>query len=392
MLNHEDVARMVRERFGEFIAERINPGAEHRDQTISTFDADIMQEAAAIGLVGFTAPVELGGGGNDWETWGHTQEEIGYLSEDSGLCMLLAYRESACGLVCRSGRQHLIERYVRPAIAGEGFIGWAYSEGQDPFSFTTQVRREDGHYVISGVKQAVTGGMVDKVFIAYGVNEAKNDIIALMVERDDPGVELAPVPTMGLRSIGLARLFLNDVRVPEDRVVVATDGVSQAQIFINERRITGACWILGRMRALFEKVALHLEGRIRYKLPLTEMQTVQAALGRMHVSIEASRLFVHTMLAETGRSDLDYLWNPWAAKAKYFLIEQATQVAHTAQQILGGYGYMQEYGFDRFLRDFYGLVPIVGTQYTLEVDIGIRAVQELRMKHNADIAITDAAQ
>ena len=112
----------------------------------------------------------------------------------------------------------------------------------------------------------------------------------------------------------------------------------------------------------------------------------------MHVSIDAARLIVHNMLDKTGRNDLDYLWDPWAAKAKYFLIEQATQMAHTAQKILGGYGYMQEYGFDRFLRDFYGLVPIVGTQYTLEVDIGIRAVQELREKQYAETAITEAAQ
>jgi len=392
MLSHADVASMVRERFGRFIAERINPGAELRDREISTFGAETMREAAAVGLVGFTAPVELGGGGNDWETWGHTLEEVGYLSEDSGLCMLLAYRESACNLVYRSGREHLIERYVRPAIAGEGLIGWAYSEGQDPFSFTTQVRREDESYILSGVKQAVTGGLGDRVFITYGLNEARDDIIAVMVERDDPGVALAPVPTMGLRSIGLARLFLNDVRVPVDRAILTADGVSQAQIFINERRITGACWVLGRMRALFEKVARHLDRRIRYKLPLTEMQTVQAALGRMHVAIEASRLFVHTMLAETGRGDLDYLWDPWAAKAKYFLIERATEVARTAQQILGGYGYMQEHGFDRFLRDFYGVVPIIGTQLTLEVDIGIRAVQELRKKQEAGTVSAEAAQ
>lgn len=392
MVDHDEIARAVRNRFGRFITERINPGAAERDQSMSTFDPEIMREAAAIGLVGFTAPKEVGGGGNDWATWGHALEEVGYLSEDAGLCMLLAYRESACNLVYRSGRQHLIDQYVRPAIAGEAFIGWAYSEGQDPFSFTTRIRSDNGDYIISGVKQAVTGGMGDKVFIAYGVNEDETDIIALIVDRDDPGVQLAPVPTMGLRSLGLARLFLNDVRVPKDRVVVTSDGVSHAQIFINERRITGSTWVLGSMRALFEKTAFHLNKRIRYKLPLTEMQTVQAALGRMHVSIEASRLFVHEMLANTGRKDLDYLWDPWAAKSKYFLAEQAVKVAHTAQQIVGGFGYMQEYGFDRFLRDFYGVVPIIGTQYTLEVDIGIRAVQELMQKRESDIAVRVAAE
>ena len=378
MFDHEAIASMVREKFGSFIFERINPGAENRDQKNTTFDDATMREAAKIGLVGFTSPKKFGGGENSWEVWGHVLEEIGYLCEDSGLCMVLSYRESAVNLLNRSAPQRIIERYLPLAIAGEGCIGWAYSEGQDPFSFTSTARREGDDFVLSGVKQAVTGGLGDKAFIVYGVNEAKNDIIALMVERDDPGVELQPVPTMGLRSIGLARLFLHDVRVSKDRLVAPSDGVSHAQIFINERRITGSCWILGRMRALFEKVVRHLDERIRYKQPLTEMQTVQAALGRMHIAIETSRLYVHNMLAGTGRGDIDYLWDPQVAKAKYFLTEQALTVAQTAQHILGGYGYMQEYGFDRYLRDFYGLVPIIGTQYTLEVDIGIRAVQQLR--------------
>lgn len=392
MIDHEQIAEMVRTRFGKFIATQINPTAEERDQTLTTFPPEVMREAADIGLVGFTVPKELGGGGNSWEVWGHTLDEIGYLSEDSGLCMLLSYRESACNLVHRSRNQHLIDKYVRPAVRGDRFIGWAYSEGQDPFSFTTSVRKENGYYVVNGVKQAVTGGLGDHVFITYGSNEQKNDIIGVMVEKDDPGVELHPVPTMGLRSLGIARLFLNNVRVPEDRLLVASDGVSHAQIFINERRITGACWVLGRMRALFEKVVDHLEQRIRYKLPLTEMQTVQATLGRMRVAIESARLFVHTMLSKTGQSDLDYLWDPWVAMAKYFLIEQATQVAHMAQQILGGYGYMQEYGFDRFMRDFYGLVPIVGTQYTLEVDLGIQSVQEHRERKMAARQTVEARQ
>ncbi|MFQ5961574.1 MAG: acyl-CoA dehydrogenase family protein [Candidatus Methylomirabilales bacterium] len=392
MMEHGPIAEMVRNRFGSFIDTRINPTAYERDQTISTFPPEVMREAARIGLVGFTAPKELGGGGNSWEVWGHALEEIGYLSEDAGLCMVLAYRESAANLVYRSGRQDLIDKYVRPAITGDGFIGWAYSEGADPFSFTTTVHRADGHYVFNGEKQAVTGALGDRVFITYGVNETKDDIVAVMVERDDPGVVLKPLPTMGLRSLGLARLYLNEVKVPEDRVLVPSDGVSHAQIFINERRITGTCWVLGRMRALFEKVVSHLDQRFRYKQPLTEMQTIQAALGRMHVAIESSKLFMRTMLSETGREDLDYLWDPWAAKSKYFLLEQATMVAQTVQQIVGGYGYMQEYEFDRFLRDFYGLVPIVGTQFTLEVDIGIRAIQEVRKNQRATAQAMEAAK
>lgn len=370
------IAKEATDRFGRFLKERINPGALERDSNMSTFSPDVLKEAADLGLVGFTAPTEVGGGGNSWFKWGHVLEEIGYLCSDSGLPMLLSYRESATNLVYRSGRQDLIDRYVRPAVAGESFIGWVYSEGQDPFSFKTTVHEVSGGYVVNGEKIAVTGALGDDAFIVYGLNEAKNDLIAVIVERDDPGLEITPINTMGLRSIGVGRMSFNQVRVPKDRVLTPRDGVSHAQVFINERRITGACWVLGRMRSLFEKVVGELSQRIRYSQPLTEMQTVQAALGRMSVAIESSRLMTHNMLERTTRTDIDINWDPYVAMAKYFLIQQAISIADTAQQLLGGYGYFQEFEFDRYLRDFYGVVPIIGTQYTLEVDLGIRAVQQ----------------
>ena len=377
MKSHEQIAKETKERFGLFLKNKINPGSLERDRTNTTFAPELLEEAAKIGLVGFTAPKEVGGGGHGWYEWGNVLEEIGYLCTDAGLPMLLSYRESAANLVYRSKRTDLIERYVRPAVQGKSFIGWSYSEGTDPFSFETTIRKVNGDYVLNGEKLAITGGLGDDVFITYGVNEDGNDLIAVMVERTDPGVELTPVATMGLRSIGIARLKLDQVKVPGDRVLVPSDGVSHAQIFINERRITGASWVLGKMRALLESIIEHLSHRIRYERPLTEMQTIQAAIGRMSVAIESSRLMVHSMLERVGNEDLDYLWDPNVAMAKYFLIEQAVGMAQTAQQLLGGYGYMQEFEFDRYLRDFYGVVPIIGTQYTLEVDLGIRAIQQL---------------
>ena len=84
MLDHEDVALEVRERFGDFLTTRVEPGAMERDRTMSTFPPEILREAAEIGLIGYTAPREVGGGGNSWCRWGHVLEEVGYLGGDEG--------------------------------------------------------------------------------------------------------------------------------------------------------------------------------------------------------------------------------------------------------------------------------------------------------------------
>ena len=195
LINHDEtIAKEVRDRFGQFLEERINPGALERDRTMSTFPPEMMREAAEIGLVGFTAPKEVGGGGNSWFKRGHVLEQIGYLCNDSGLPMLLSYRESATNLVYRSGRKNLIERYVRPAVSGESFIGWVYSEGADPFSFKTTVHRADGGYVVNGEKLAVTGahdltGQGDAA--ARGNNVIQYDLSLGRIEKSIDGDSIA---------------------------------------------------------------------------------------------------------------------------------------------------------------------------------------------------------
>ena len=144
--------------------------------------------------------------------------------------MLLSYRESAANFVYRSGRQDLIERYVRPAVSGESFIGWAYSEGADPFSFNTTVHKVSGGYEINGEKLAVTGALGDEAFILYGVNEEKNDLVAVNVERDDPGLEITPIQTMGLRSKGVGRISLgHKIRCHTERLNASSRQILRQQ-------------------------------------------------------------------------------------------------------------------------------------------------------------------
>jgi alkylation response protein AidB-like acyl-CoA dehydrogenase len=104
-IDHSSIAQEVERRFGAFFREKINPSAMVRDQTYSTFDQETLHEMGRLGLIGFTAARSIGGQGRTWEEWGHALEEIGYLADDSGLPMLLSYRETANNLVHHSGLQ-----------------------------------------------------------------------------------------------------------------------------------------------------------------------------------------------------------------------------------------------------------------------------------------------
>jgi alkylation response protein AidB-like acyl-CoA dehydrogenase len=393
--DHAAIAREVKERFGDFFDQQVNPSAAERDRLGETFPVEMLREMAKLGLIGFTAPAKIGGAGRTWEQWGHTLEEIGYQCDDSGLPMLLSYRETAINLLYNSGledgKAHLIERYAKPAVRGDAFIGWVFTEEGGGFPLavgkvpdrprTTLLKRGD-RWLLNGSKEACTGGLTCTSWIVYAATEDGSDTVVIMVERDDPGVEVIPLPSLGLRSMGLAELHFKDVELSADRIVAAKDGISHGQIFVNERRVTGAAWLLGRMRALMEKIIDDAAPKFRLGRPVLDFDTFQAGIGRMYLALEAARSTAYRTFAEVeaDREDGSYVYNPLLAAAKYVSTASAVEVATIAQQLAGGNGFFCKYGIERFIRDFHGLVPIVGTPTAIEAQQGAREIYQQEMR------------
>jgi alkylation response protein AidB-like acyl-CoA dehydrogenase len=302
--------------------------------------------------------------------------------------MLLSYRETAINLVHHSGlqgRPYLIERYAKPAVRGEAFIGWLYTEEKDALDFETTVIKRGDRYILNGHKTASTGGMSCTSWIVYAATEDGTDTMAFMVEREDPGVVVNPLRSLGLRSIGLADLTFQDVELTEDRIVAPSDGLSHGQIFINERRVTAAAWLPGRMRALIEKVIEDTGPKVRYNRKLSEFDTFEAGIGRMHMAVERARSMAYRVFerTEAGRETKAYLHDPIVSIGKYLSTEAAIEVADIAQRLTGGHGFFEPYGIDRYLRDFYGLVPIVGGQIAIETQIGARVIWQYERRLHA---------
>jgi alkylation response protein AidB-like acyl-CoA dehydrogenase len=133
---------------------------------------------------------------------------------------------------------------------------------------------------------------------------------------------------------------------------------------------------LGKLEALFEGMVANLATRRRHRLPVTEMQAVQASLGRFWAALEATRAMVDRMLRHVSpdqASSADPTWNPTVAVTKYVVLEQTSAMLGIAQHLLGGTWYYDDEPFGRWMRDLQGFIPAAGTQATLEVDLGIWA-------------------
>ena len=279
----------------------------------------------------------------------------------------------------------MIERDARPAARGEAFIGWLFTEEKDALNFETTAVKLGDRYILNGHKTASTGGMSCTSWIVYAATEDGSDTLALMVERDDPGVTVTPLRTLGLRSLGLAELTFQDVELIENRIVTPSDGLSHGQIFINERRVTGAAWLLGRMRALIDKVIEDTEPKVRFNRKLSEFDTFKAGVGRMYMAVERSRATAYRVFerTEAGRETKAYLHDPLVSIGKYLATEAAIEVADIAQRLTGGHGYFEPFGIDRYLRDFYGVVPIIGAQIAIETEIGSRVLWQYERRKRA---------
>lgn len=368
----------VQNRFGKFIAEQVNPGVEERDRKGAPIPREVFRGAGALGLTGFTAPREVGGQARSWPDWGLVLHEISYICTDTCFPMVLAYCGTITKLLHETGRTDLIERYVKPMVRGACLGGFAWSEGNDAFSFRTTLKRTGDGYVLNGFKNPIANGLIAQVSMTFAKSEETGDIVVVLVEQTDLGVEVVPFNAMGLRTSGMAGWRFTDVKLAKERVLQEVDGVSYAQRFLNERRLEMCCWTLGRMRTLFESCTNDVNNRQRYNLPLSEMQTVQATLGKMYIGMETSRVLLANVLSRIGRGGYDWLWDPPLAVLKCHVVEQALQMCRHIQDITGGYGVFDKAPYERHIRDLQCLNPIAGTMMTLMVDLGVLTADEVR--------------
>jgi alkylation response protein AidB-like acyl-CoA dehydrogenase len=337
-----------------------------------------LRAAADHDLTSFMLPASLGGRGRGWEDWGALLHEVSYLCADAGFPALLSSATAMQQLLARAPHGTAAGHYARTIASGDAFLAFCWTEGTDPFSFATTARRDGSDFVLSGRKKPLVGAQIATAFVIFARDTRTGDVVAAIVDREDRGVTVTPMRAIGLRSTGFGSVQLDEVRVPDERVLAVADGVSFGQVYLNVMRLQIPIWLLGRMRQFFERCVIELRERIRYDAPVTEMQAVQAAFGSMAVSLETTRLVVRDALARAGQCRHESYWDPGFAVAKYHAVEQALALGRTAQGILGGAAVFEADGFERELRGFQCLVANVGTQLVLQIDLGALVVAETR--------------
>ena len=325
-------------------------------ERIGELPRDLSLRAGEAGLLGVGFPEEVGGEGGDAADTAIICEELHEAGTPGGVFASLFTVGIAVPHMIASGEQRLIEKFVRPTLAGQLIGSLAITEpggGSDMGHLRTTAVRDGDHYVVNGAKtyitSAVRGDYVVTAVRTGGPGAA--GVSLLVVEKDTPGFEVSRrLEKMGWRSSDTAELSFVDARVPAENLVGAQNsGFAQiAQAFVAER-IGLAVQAYSSAQRCLDITVQWCRDRETFGRPLISRQTVQNTLTEMARRTDVARVYSRNVV-ERQLAGEDNLITA-ACFAKNTAVEAGEWVASQGVQLFGGMGYMAESEIERQYRD-----------------------------------------
>ncbi|MGO4255146.1 acyl-CoA dehydrogenase family protein [Marmoricola sp. RAF53] len=331
--------------------------------------------AAKAGILALGFPEEAGGEGGDLGDATAMQEAFFAAGGSSGLAAGLFTHGIALPHIIANGSPDLIDRYVRPTLAGDLIGSLAVTEpngGSDVAGITTTAVRDGDHYVVNGAKTFITSGVrADFVTTAVRTGGPGHAGISLIVvDKGTPGFTVdRSLKKMGWHCSDTAELAYVDVRVPVENLVGAENsGFYQiAEQFVVER-IGLAVHAYGIAGRSLDLTAQYCRDRQTFGKPLIANQVVRHKLVEMRRLVEISRSYTHEVIARhvAGESVIAE-----ACLAKQTAVEACEAVVDMAVQLHGGTGYMHGTEVERHYRDS-RILPIGGGATEVLTDLAAR--------------------
>jgi butyryl-CoA dehydrogenase len=261
-----------------------------------------------------------------------------------------------CGPLLGYGTPELQQRYLGPLARGERLGCFALTEpnaGSDPASMETRAERRGDAWVLQGSKVFVTNGTAADLALVFARTDpaaGRRGLSAFIVERDFPGYRLGREERkLGICASGSREIVLDGCRVPAANLLGRQgEGLKIALATLDRGRVGIAAQAVGIAQAVLDEALRYSQERVQFGRPISHFQAIQWMLADMATEVEAARLLLHRAAWAEERQDR---FSREAAIAKLFASETAVRSALKGVQILGGYGYINDYPMERLFRD-----------------------------------------
>ena len=347
--------RMVREQVREFCAEEIAPVAQELEDE-HRFPRELFEELGALDVMGVPVSEEYGGLGGDQLMYALVTEELGRVSGGVGLSYA-AHVSLGSKPIELFGTDEQKERWLRPLATGEAIGAWALTEpgsGSDASDMDTVAEKDGDEWVLNGTKQFITNANVAGSILVKAVTDpgAGYDGISTFIvsPEEDDGFEVTTVwDKMGLNCSPTCEIGFDDCRLPEDRLLGAVgDGWRQTMKTLDGGRISIAALSVGLAQGAYDAAHDYAREREQFGQPISKFDAIRDKLVEMYRKTERARLLTHKAAV---RYDAGERVTTESSLAKLDASEAAREVAEDAVQVLGGYGYTEDFAPQRFYRD-----------------------------------------
>ncbi len=338
----------------EFAKEHLAPGVIERDDK-AEFPSEQIKMMGELGFMGMMVPEEWGGAGFDTLTYVIAMEEIAAIELATSTVMSVN-NSLVCQLFVDYGTEDQKEKYLKPLAIGEKLGAYSLSEpesGSDASNMRTFAKKEGNHYVINGTKNWVTNGINGDIVILFCMTEKSvgyKGISAFVVEKGTPGLSTGKKENkLGIRASDTCELYFENCRIPgENMIGEEGQGFKVAMKALGGGRIGIAAQALGLARAALDASISYAKERKQFGKTIGEFGAIQNKLADMATEIDAARMLVWraAKLKDDGKN-----YYRESSMAKLYASSTAMKAATECVQIHGGYGYMQEYGVERLMRD-----------------------------------------
>lgn len=383
MIRDPEILEALLDSVRRFVRERLVP-AEVEVAETDEIPAAIVQEMRDLGLFGMTIPEEFGGLELTME------EEVRVIME---LCQTAPVFRSLLGTTVGIGSQGILmdgtaeqkAQWLPKMATGEIIASFALTEpeaGSDAGSLRTSAMKDGDCYVVNGTKRFITNapqaGMFTLMARTNPAEKGAAGVSAFIVDAKTPGISFGKRDAkMGQKGAHTCDVIFDNVRVPVANLIGGKEGqgFKTAMKVLEKGRIHIAAVSVGVAKRILRDALAYAVDRKQFGQPIADFQLVQAMLADSQAEIFAAESM--TIEAARRRDDKKNV-STEASCSKMFATEMCGRVADRAVQILGGSGYMSEYGIERFYRDVRLFRLYEGTTQIQQLIIAKNMIREVR--------------